>query len=269
MQGTSPVPDAAPAVEGGGQATGGAAPAVEGSSPVIEGGEPTIVDTSPGTAGTSPGTAGTSPGATGAGPAIGDASPAIEGAGPAAQDTAPKVGAQPGSNRPVIPPRLVWRLATPSPSAARMARDWQTWRFLPDKRLSRYYPTGTWTVTATATGKGGATVTEYAAFQLKREARLSSVRVEQARGAVRLRGSLTRVDPRGLTDYGPFGRQRLEILWRPDTASSWEQVGETTTDAAGAFVTTIPGRTAGHWRVRYTGTEHYAPDASKSQQITG
>jgi hypothetical protein len=77
-----------------------------------------------------------------------------------------------------------------------MADGWETWRFLPDKRLSRFYPAGTWTVTATAHGKDGATVTEYASFQLRRDTKLSEVQVERARGAVRLRGSLTRVDPR-------------------------------------------------------------------------
>ncbi|GAA3651174.1 hypothetical protein GCM10022224_012580 [Nonomuraea antimicrobica] len=178
---------------------------------------------------------------------------------------APKVGI-PGQVTPEIPPRLVWRL-TPSPY--RMTDGWQTWRFLPDKRLNRFYPTGTWTITATAKGRDGATVTQYASFELKRETKLASVRAEKSAQAdgVRLRGSLTRVDPRGLTDYGPFAKQRLEILWRPDTTSRWERVGETTTDAAGEFVGTVQGRTGGHWRVHYPGTGHYAPETSKSRQI--
>jgi hypothetical protein len=189
------------------------------------------------------------------------------GTGQAVQDAAPEAGTQSADRHPLLPPRLVWRLAQ-NPSAARMAEGWQTWRFLPDRRLSRYYPTGTWTVTATATGRDGATVTEYASFQFKRESRLANVRVEQARSSVRLRGSLTRVDPRGLIDYGPFGRQLVEILWRPDTTTDWQRAGETTTDAAGAFVTTIAGRTGGLWRIRYAGTEHYAPDVSKALQTT-
>ncbi|WP_206062348.1 hypothetical protein, partial [Nonomuraea basaltis] len=191
------------------------------------------------------------------------ATPAVEGASPAAQAT-PKIAALPG-DRPALVPRLVWRL--PVSSAARMAGGWETWRFLPDKRLSRFYPTGTWTVAATAKGKDGATVTEYASFQLKRDTRFSAVRVEKAKSAVRLHGSLTRVDPRGVTDYGPFGGQPLEILWRPNATAAWERVGQTTTDAAGAFVSTMSGRTGGLWRVRYAGTGHYAPDLSKSQQI--
>jgi hypothetical protein len=180
--------------------------------------------------------------------------------------TAPKVGVQPQTGE-VIPPRLVWRRIPVPP--ARMADGWETWRFLPDKRLNRYYPAGTWTITATAKGKDGKTAVQYASFELKRESRLSSVRAEKsARGdGVRLRGSLTRVDPRGLTDYGPFAKQRLEILWRPDTTSAWEKAGQATTDASGAFVQTVQGHTGGYWRVRYTGTGHYAPDNSKAHQI--
>ncbi|WP_043628018.1 hypothetical protein [Nonomuraea candida] len=172
--------------------------------------------------------------------------------------------------RTPLPPRLVWRLGT---GAARMAADtpdgWQTWRFLPDKRLNRFYPAGTWTITATAKGANGRTVTQYASFELKRETKLSAVRAEKSARAdgVRLRGSLTRVDPRGLTDYGPFGKQRLEVLWRPDASSAWTRVGETTTDAAGAFVGTVKGRTGGYWRVRFPGTGHYAANVSKVRQI--
>jgi hypothetical protein len=191
--------------------------------------------------------------------------PTIVSPGTAAQAASPEAGVQPVGDRSALLPRLVWRLA-PNP-AARMTDGWETWRFLPDKRLTRYYPTGTWTITATAIDKDGAKVTEYASFQFRRESKLSSFRVEESKSAVRLGGSLTRVDPRGLTDYGPFGRQRLEILWRPDTATGWERVGETMTDGAGTFTSTISDRKGGLWRVRYTGTGHYAPDVSKSRQI--
>ncbi|MEU8361619.1 hypothetical protein AB0C27_36940 [Nonomuraea sp. NPDC048882] len=186
----------------------------------------------------------------------------------AAPGTGAKVGVTVEDTFPLLPPRIVWRRITAPP--ARMADGWQTWRFLPDKRLNRYYPAGTWTITATAKGKDGTTVTEYATFELRRQAKLSSVRVEKSArpNGVRLRGSLTRVDPRGLTDFGPFAKQRLELLWRPDANSPWETVGETTTDAAGAFAGTIEGRTAGEWRVRYPGTGHYSADLSKIRQIT-
>ncbi|MEV4109633.1 hypothetical protein [Nonomuraea sp. NPDC049695] len=154
--------------------------------------------------------------------------------------------------------------------APRASDGWATWRFLPDKRLNRYYPTGTWTITATAKGAHGSTVTEYASFQLRRATRLTSVTAEETgrSGAVRLSGSLRRVDPRGYTGYGPFAKQSLEILWRLGESSPWEKAGQTTTDASGAFETTVTGRAGGFWRVRYLGTGHYAPDLSKSQQIT-
>lgn len=167
--------------------------------------------------------------------------------------------------------QLTWRTAGPgSGPPARMANGWETWRFLPDKQLNRYYPTGTWTITATARGAGGATVTEYASFQFRRDTKLSSVRADKLEGSdlVRLRGSLRRVDPRGYTDYGPFAGQRLEILWRGDESSAWERIGQTTTDGSGTFETTVTGRSGGLWRVRYPGTGHYAADASKSRQIT-
>ncbi|MBF8194324.1 hypothetical protein ITP53_53430 [Nonomuraea sp. K274] len=179
--------------------------------------------------------------------------------------------------RPALPPTLEWRAEPSSNSwapagAARMTGRWETWRFLPDKRLNRYYPAGTWTIAATAKDAGGATVTEYASFQLKRDTRLSEVTVERAKGAdgatVRLRGSLTRVDPRGLTDYGPFAGQPLEILWRPGNSATWERVGQAKTDAAGGFVSTIQAPAGGQWRVRYPGTGHYSSDISKTRQIT-
>ncbi|MCK2216479.1 hypothetical protein MF672_022125 [Actinomadura sp. ATCC 31491] len=195
--------------------------------------------------------------------------PAVQ---PATAGASANVSATPqAGERPALPQRLAWRRAAPStprPEAG-TSGGWETWRFLPDKKLSRYYPTGTWTVTATARGRDGRTVTEYAAFQFRRATRLSPVHTDQAKSGdgVRVRGTLTRVDPRGLTDYGPFGRQRLEILWRPDESAAWEPVGEAVTDAAGAYVSTITGRTKGYWRVRYPGTGHYASDATKSRQI--
>jgi hypothetical protein len=168
----------------------------------------------------------------------------------------------------VVPPRLVWRMA--APSAARMTGAWQTWRFLPDKKLNRFYPTGTWTITATASGADGATVTEYASFQLRRATKLSTVRVDKApkaNDAVRLRGSLTRIDPGGYTDFGPFAKQRLEIQWRDKASPTWEKIAETTTDAAGSFIERVPPRTGGHWRIHYPGTAHYAPFTTKPRQI--
>ncbi|MFC4010393.1 hypothetical protein ACFOY2_24420 [Nonomuraea purpurea] len=156
------------------------------------------------------------------------------------------------------------RVATPP---ARMRDGWETWRFLPDKRLNRYYPTGVWTITATVRGQNGATVTEYETFQFKRATKLSSVRVEKAGDDVRLRGSLTRIDPRGFTDFGPFAKQPLQILWRAEAAAAWQQVAQTHTDGAGAFVSTVQDRSEGFWRIRYPGTGHYAMYTSRIRQI--
>ncbi|MFI7636362.1 hypothetical protein [Nonomuraea sp. NPDC049400] len=198
---------------------------------------------------------------------------------PPAPSPAPTPSATPSAvlapeanDQPVGAVRLAPSLALHATGAlqAAPAGGWETWRFLPDKRLNRYYPTGTWTITATAKGAHGATVTEYASFQLRRATKLTSVMAEKAGRSegVRLSGSLRRVDPRGYTGYGPFAKQPLEILWRPDESSGWEKAGQTTTDASGAFETTVTDRTDGLWRVRYLGTGHYASDLSKSQQIT-
>ncbi|WP_049567990.1 hypothetical protein [Nonomuraea sp. SBT364] len=169
---------------------------------------------------------------------------------------------------PEVPGRLVWRLA---PSPLLVSDGWQTWRFLPDKELTRFYPAGTWTIAATAKGPNGTSVTAYESFQLKRETRLTEVEVERARHAegVRLHGSLKRVDGRGLTGFAPFGRQRVEILWRESPSAEWSHTAYATTDAKGSFTHTVRDRAGGYWRVRYEGTGRYAPDLSKSHQITG
>ncbi|MEV3985122.1 hypothetical protein [Nonomuraea sp. NPDC049758] len=180
----------------------------------------------------------------------------------------PRVDLQKAPSTGTLPSRLVWRQGATPP--ARMAADWQTWRFLPDKKLNRFYPTGTWTISATARDADGATVTEYASFELRRATRLSSVRVERSpksAGGVRLRGSLTRIDPRGFTDFGPYAKQRLRLQWRGEGSPAWEDVAETTTDAAGAFVQTVPPRRGGLWRVHFPGNPHYAPYTTKPRQI--
>ncbi|MEU0570790.1 hypothetical protein ABZ297_36095 [Nonomuraea sp. NPDC005983] len=167
--------------------------------------------------------------------------------------------------QPRVPEMTSW------PDGRREARGegWETWRFLPDKALTRYYPAGTWTVTATARGADGETLTRYASFQLRRETKLSAVQADKASGsrAVRLTGSLNRVNPRGYTDYSPFAEQQVEIQWRKDEASAWERAGAATTTSEGTFTKTIANRTGGSWRVQYPGTSHYAPDFSKTLQI--
>lgn len=139
---------------------------------------------------------------------------------------------------------------------------WETWRFLPDKRLNRFYPAGTWTVAVTARGAGGAEVTEYAAFELKRETRLTSVRAGHHGGGLRLSGRLKRLDPRGLAAFTPFGGQRVAIQWRRDPSAEWETVTGTTTDSGGRFSRTVGGR-PGEWRAYFPGTRKYAADAAR------
>ncbi|MEU7837201.1 MULTISPECIES: hypothetical protein [unclassified Nonomuraea] len=163
---------------------------------------------------------------------------------------------------PALPFMPEWRTV---PVGMRMLDGWQTWRFMPDKVLTRFYPSGTWTITATATGDDGQSVTRNQTFQLKRETKMSSVRAEKAGGAdsVRLRGSLTRVDPRGYEDYAPFADQQVEILWRAEAEDTWERVAIATTGETGDFGRTVRGRPGGYWRARYLGTDHYAPKVSK------
>jgi hypothetical protein len=156
----------------------------------------------------------------------------------------------------------VWRT---TPGGMRMRDNWQTWRFLPDKALNRFYPSGTWTITATATGDDGTSVTRHQTFQLKRETKMSSVRAEKAGApdSVRLHGSLTRVDPRGYAEYAPFADQQVEILWRAEADDEWERVALATTGETGDFAKTVQGRVGGYWRARYLGTAHYASKISR------
>ncbi|MFI6603015.1 hypothetical protein ACIBHX_42815 [Nonomuraea sp. NPDC050536] len=181
---------------------------------------------------------------------------------------APAPSASPGSGlRVAAPPAL--RMARAVPGAEMQADEWETWRFLPEKGLNRFYPAGAWTITATAKGADGQTVTKYTSFQLRRETRLTSVRVGKARTAqgVRLRGSLNKVDPSGYSDYVPFGGQTVEILYRKETTDSWDLAGTTVTKSTGAFGRTIQGRPGGYWRLRFPGTAHYASKISSIRKI--
>ncbi|MER7502569.1 hypothetical protein AB0L05_28055 [Nonomuraea pusilla] len=180
---------------------------------------------------------------------------------------APGTTSAPAPVRTGAPAQLLPRQAARIAAAPAPAEAWETWRFLPDKRLNRFYPAGTWTVAATVHGTD-TTVTEYATFHLRRESKFTSVRAEKVQGGVRLRGSLTRVDPQGLGTYGPFGEQRLDLLWRRTAESDWELAGRTTTDAAGAFVGRVRARPGGFWRVRFPGTGHYAAEVSRIHKAT-
>ena len=159
--------------------------------------------------------------------------------------------------------RWAARLASPVPPPA--ADEWETWRFLPDKALNRFHPAGIWTITATARNAAGATVSRYTTFRLRRETKLTDVRVGAAPGsqAVRLDGVLRRVGPRGYVEYAPFAGQRIEILWRAAAEADWQQVASTATGEDGGFAKIVTGRSGGQWRVRFPGTGHQAPVLSQ------
>ncbi|MFI6316007.1 hypothetical protein ACIBG8_00730 [Nonomuraea sp. NPDC050556] len=204
----------------------------------------------------SPGAVASSPGAATPGPA--SPSPAFASPLPSAVEVA-----SPGSSAVQDDG---WSVSYP----ARLGGEgWETWRFLPARGLNRYYPSGAWTITATAADADGRTVTEHSTFYLRRETQLSSVRADKVKGAraVRLRGELSRVDPEGYRAYAPFPRQRLEILYRAAQTASWTEVGTAVTRGSGRFMTTIQGRAKGYWRVRYPGTNHYATDLTTPWRI--
>ncbi|AWS42485.1 hypothetical protein DKM19_15105 [Streptosporangium sp. 'caverna'] len=147
--------------------------------------------------------------------------------------------------------------------SSRAGQDWETWRFAPDKSLSRWYPAGRWTVTATAKGAGGTTVTGYAPFWLKRETRFGAVQAVRKGTEVQVDGVLKRVDPRGVVDYAPFAGQPVEILHRETAQAAWTPVATAASDAQGKFSRIVPDRQGGEWRIRFAGTGHYAARLGK------
>ncbi|GHH71252.1 hypothetical protein GCM10017673_24460 [Streptosporangium violaceochromogenes] len=195
--------------------------------------------------------------------------------GVTARPASPGAGTGQGAG-PSAPAYIVTPQGTPAPPAGgptggptgaaaaqatgpRARQGWETWRFLPDKALTRWYPAGRWTVTATARGAGGVTATGRAAFWLRRETRFSAVRVVgKGSEAVRIRGVLNRVDPQGYVDYAPFSERPVDILHRRAGEEDWEKAATVTTDVRGRFVRALPERGSGEWRVRFAQTGHYA-----------
>ncbi|WP_433238467.1 hypothetical protein ACQPYK_30840 [Streptosporangium sp. CA-135522] len=147
--------------------------------------------------------------------------------------------------------------------APHAGRSWETWRFRPDRKLSRWYPAGRWTVAATARGANGETVTGYAGFQLRRETRFSAVQAVRKGTEVEVRGVLNRVDPQGYLDYAPFPGQTVEILHRTGEEEKWTKTAEATTDLQGHFVQNVTGYQDGEWRARFTETGRYAAGRSR------
>ncbi|MBG0816853.1 hypothetical protein [Planomonospora sp. ID82291] len=150
----------------------------------------------------------------------------------------------------------------PEPGSAQRLPEpgWRTWRFLPERRLNRWYPTGLWTVTATAKGQDGSRVVRHAGFRLRHATDFSALQVRRADRGVQIRGVLNRLDPEGYLDYAPFPRQPVEILHRPARGEEWTTVATATTDRGGRFVRKLRGHRGGEWRVRFPGTNRHAPE---------
>ncbi|GAA3414505.1 hypothetical protein GCM10018952_35340 [Streptosporangium vulgare] len=151
---------------------------------------------------------------------------------------------------------------------SRPGEGWVTWRFAPERSLSRWYPAGPWTVSVTARGADGAEVTGHTGFLLKRLTRFGGVEAVRENSGVRVTGVLNRVDPQGDLDYAPFPGQPVEILHRPGKKAAWTRVAGATTDSHGRFTRTVGDRTGGEWRIRFQGTNHYAPRLGIVHQVT-
>ncbi|WP_326823483.1 hypothetical protein [Streptosporangium sp. NBC_01756] len=170
-------------------------------------------------------------------------------------------GPAPQSGQVPVPPVTV--STVPSQTARHALGEWEIWRFEPDKKLSRWYPAGPWTVAVTARGTDGGTVTRYAGFQLRRDTKFSSVQAVRKGAGVEVRGVLNRVDPQGYLDYAPFSGQTVEILHREPGQERWTRSAEATTDLQGHFLQTVAGHRDDEWRARFVETGHYAAGRSR------
>ncbi|TQS29675.1 hypothetical protein [Microbispora sp. KK1-11] len=194
----------------------------------------------------------------------------------------------PGSPDPMVPPDAAVPAAVPLPglgglASAAMPRmvgasrngrpvrrissgEWETWRFLPDKPLSRWYPSGPWTVTATAVNARGERAVARVGFNLRRATEIEGLKVVRDGDGVRVTGTLLRVDPVGKVDYRPFAGQRVRICFRPAGSSRWKTVGEAVTRRDGWFTARVRADGEGAWRAEYAGTSRYAADASPQRE---
>ncbi|MEU8059297.1 hypothetical protein [Microbispora bryophytorum] len=145
--------------------------------------------------------------------------------------------------------------------------EWETWRFLPDKPLSRWYPSGPWTVTATAVNAQGEQAVARVEFNLRRATEIEGLKVVRDGDDVRVTGTLLRVDPVGKVDYRPFAGQRVRIRFRPAGSSHWKTVGEAVTRRDGWFSARVRADGEGAWRAEYPGTSRYAADASPRREV--
>lgn len=151
------------------------------------------------------------------------------------------------------------------------ASGWETWRFHPETALSRWYPSGRWTVTATARNGLGATTIGYTSFYLRRATELEGVNVNPVDKGAEVTGTLLRVDPLGRVAYRPFAGQSVTIQVRPAEAegsAEWRTLGTAVTGEDGWFTRHVRGKAGRVWRVNYAGSNHYAPDISAEKYIT-
>ncbi|MEU8270110.1 hypothetical protein AB0B89_23500 [Sphaerisporangium sp. NPDC049002] len=193
-------------------------------------------------------------------------------------------GGRRGRSHPSTPSRLgggtPWAPGGPSPLAPRDAegpvpvagqggQGWEMWRFNPPVGLTRWYPSGRWRAIATARNARGARVTASASFLFKKATTLSGIQVGRVRKrarAVRLSGTLMRVDPTGRFDYWSFPRQRVTLQLRTHGKGPWKTVAKARTNGDGHFTRRVK-RAHGTWRVFYPGTRHYAHISALARHV--
>lgn len=165
-----------------------------------------------------------------------------------------------------VVPRMTGRSRDGRPARRISSGEWETWRFLPDKPLSRWYPHGPWTVTATAVNARGERAVAHAGFNLRRETQIEGLKVAREGNGVRVTGTLLRVGPGGKVDYRPFAGQRVRIRFRPEGSSRWKTVGEAVTREDGWFSAKVRADGEGAWRAEYAGTPRYAAETSAQRE---
>ncbi|MGW4642080.1 hypothetical protein ACWEN6_26435 [Sphaerisporangium sp. NPDC004334] len=150
--------------------------------------------------------------------------------------------------------------AAPPPLRHARGGGWEVWRFTPPVRLSRWYPAGRWRAVATVRDARGRRTTAATSFLFRKASTLTGVQAVRARKrprALRVSGTLMRVDPTGRFDYWSFPRQRVSIQFRKHGGRRWKIQARARTDREGVFHRRVPRR-HGVWRVVYPGTRRYA-----------
>ena len=118
---------------------------------------------------------------------------------------------------------------------SRAGQDWETWRFAPDKSLSRWYRAGTWTVAATAREASGTTVTGYTPFWLKRETRFGAVQAVRKGTEVQVDGVFEAGRSAGSRGLRPVRRPARRDHAPPETTqAAWTQAATAASDTQGS-----------------------------------